>query len=722
MTRARRLGATGRPAPSAARPEATRAERVLDKVTALQNAGRLDEAEQRLGRLLADEPANTEARFKLGVVLTQGRRSHEAVPHLAAALKAAPHEPRYWLGLATSLLGAGRVPDAHAILKRFTEQGFPEAQTAATRTALVANLFTEAHQHYVAERWSEAEALLDIVVLLDQGHAEAVHMAGNIAVQTGRDQLGYDLLVIAISLNPKVGGYFANLANVMCKMEHFADAIEALRKSIELDPNNAIAYSNLGVVQHKTGALAAAIGSLETALRLDPDYPRAHSNLAVVLKEVGRLDEAVAAYDRALEIDPTFALCHSNRLFAKLYANGVGPAERLADAKTFGRLIADPLLRRRPFVNDRDPERRLRIGFVSGDFREHAVNAFFEPALKAFDRGALECFAYSNNNKDDAVTARLKGTFDHWRDIRGLDEDAAANLVEADAIDILVDLAGHTAGNRLLTFARKPAPIQVGWIGYPGTTGMAAMDYRLTDRHTEPEGLGDADSVEALWRLPGVSACYQANPRCPEVVARAPFEENGYVTFGCFNRFTKVSDETLRTWAEILERVPDARLFLEIANVDATEIRTEVEARLAANGLPLDRVILEPRAPKNRYVLYNRIDAALDPFPYNGGTSSLDTLYMGVPFVALEGTHYVARMGHSILANAGLPELSAPSREAYVDLAARIGTDRDWLRSLRADLRGRMQRSIHMDNDRLAADVGAAFRGMWRRWVSENAA
>ncbi|WP_336486662.1 tetratricopeptide repeat protein [Methylobacterium nigriterrae] len=692
-------------------------EKILRKAADHHRAGRQRDAERQYRRILESRPDHPEAHYKLGILANEGGRTDLAVPHLAAALKADPDQPRYWLSLATALLGSGRVPDARAVLQRFTERGFSDPQTAATKTAIVANLFSDAHRHYSEDRLAEAEALIDIIVLLDSGHAEAIHIAGNIAVRTHRFELAADLINIAISLDEGVAGYHANLGNVFCKQERYEDAGACLQHSLTLDPTNAIAHSNLGVVYHKLGYLPAAIASIERAIELDPAYPRAYSNLAVVLKEVGRLDEAVTCYDAALRLDPTFAMAHSNRLFAKMYAAGISPAEQLADAKLFGSLIADPLRRNRPFRNDRDPERRLRIGVVSADFREHAVNYFFEPALRRLDRAALELVAFSNNANDDAATERLRLAFDAWHDIAGLEDEAAADLIEAEAIDILVDLSGHTSGNRLLVLARKPAPIQVGWIGYPGTTGMAAMDYRFTDLYAEPPGRGDDLSVEALWRLPGVASCYQSNPDSPDVAAEAPHSANGYVTFGCFNRFTKVSDDALAAWAEILARVPDARLLLEIANIDAPEMRADVEARLTRLGLPLDRVILEPRTPQNRYVLYNRVDIGLDPFPYNGGTTSLDSLWMGVPFVALEGAHFVARMGHSILNHAGLAALSGRTREDYVALACRLADDHAWRDGIRAGLRARFAASPLMDNQRLADDVRDAWRAMWRLWV-----
>lgn len=693
------------------------AAKALQRAAADEQAGRWAEAERRYRGLIEADPHHAQAHYKLGIIASRTGRDHLSVPHLAEALKADPDQPRYWLALATALLGAGRVPDARSILHRFAARGFADAATKATITALVSNLFTEAHQHFQDGKLAEAEALIDIVVLLDEGHAEAIHLAGNIALLTNRLDLAFDLISIAVSLNDASAGFHANLGNVLSHQKRYDEAAICYGRALERDPVCYVAHSNLGVVFQKQGLLQRALGHLREALRLAPDYAKAHCNLGVVLKDLGHLDEAIASFGAALAFDPDTPLPHSNRVFARMYATGSTPLDQLADAKAFGERFADPLLRRRPFPNDRDPERRLRVGFVSGDFCEHAVNYFFEPALRSFDPAQIETFAYSNTQKEDAVTERLKAVFAHWRCLCGIDDDAAADLIEADGIDILVDLSGHTAYNRLLVFARKPAPIQVSWIGFPGTTGLKAMDYRLTDPYAEPPGLGDEFSVETLWRLPRVCACYQAPDRDLPIADHPPADRNGYVTFGCFNRFAKVSDATLGAWARILGQVPDARLLLEIADSDEPEVRAGVVARLERAGLPLDRTDIEARSPANRYVLYNRVDIALDPFPYNGGTTSLDTLYMGVPFVALAGEHYVARMGHQILMNVGLAELSAATEEEYVARACDLARDWEWLRRVRDGLRDRMIASPHMDHRRLAEDVVTAFREMWSLWI-----
>ena len=345
-----------------------------------------------------------------------------------------------------------------------------------------------------------------------------------------------------------------------------------------------------------------------------------------------------------------------------------------------------------------------------------------EPFLAEYDPARHETFAYSNGTARDAVTERLKARFGHWREIVGIDDEAVAGLIESDRIDILVDLSGHTAGHRLLVFARKPAPIEITWIGYPATTGLTSIDYRLTDSVYDPPGVTDRQHTERLWRLPGVSLCYQPYRPAPEVAERPPCARAGYMTFGCLNRFDKVGDAALALWARILAAVPTSRLLLAVVNGDDARTRSAVCDRLAAAGIASARIDLTPRTPDNRYGLYARVDLALDPFPHNGLTTSLDTLYMGVPFVALEGCHTASRMGAAVLRIADLPSLIARDADAYVAIACRLATDADALIRVRTGLRERLVVSPHMDHRRHAREVGAAFDRMWRDWLGTEPA
>ncbi|MDP4005617.1 tetratricopeptide repeat protein [Methylobacterium sp. NEAU K] len=694
------------------------AKRFLAKARDHRAAGRVERAEVSLRRVLGAEPDHPEAHYELGQ-LAAGRAPERAVTHFVTALRGAPQRPAYWLALASTLLAVDRQPDARAILERYKAQTFgPDAQ--ALTKAFVERTFAAAQSLYDRNKFPEAEALLDLVILLDEAHAHATYLAGAVAARTNRPELAYDLISIALYREPANPLFFSGLSTLLTNRGDHDGAISALERALELDPDHAMAHANIAGVYQRRFRYGDALRHAERAISLEPGNAGAHSNRGSALLALGRLGEAIEAFDRAIALDPSKLFVASNRLFAKLYSADIPHAEYAADALAYGRRYADPLLRRRPFALDRDPARRLRVGFVSGDFCNHALVRFFEPYLRVVDRDAFTVVAYMTHASEDAVSERLRPLFDGWHNLACLDDDEAADLIERDAIDILVDLSGHSAGNRLLLFARKPAPVQVTWIGHPGTTGLTAIDYRLTDPITDPPGLAEPLHTERLWRLPRVTATYAGVDDLPPVRERAPFEDTGYVTFGCFNRLTKVCDDALVTWARILMAVPDARLFMVVGDIATPEVRRAVEERLAGAGLPLDRVIFQPRVNSGYHELYHRVDIALDPYPYNGGTTSYDTLSMGVPFVTLRGGHAAARTGVSVLTAVGLPDLIGDSADAYVAIARDLACDRDRLRAIREGLRERLHASPLMDHCGLAADIGAAFRGMWRSWLSEG--
>lgn len=521
----------------------------------------------------------------------------------------------------------------------------------------------------------------------------------------------------SIKLAPSTEAY-GHLAQIMHGAGFFLEAAEYYKAALAITPDHVACLNNLGAVYFQMEQYKNAKDCYSKVLEIAPDNPSALTNIAAAFKAFGQLEDTVRCLKESLRIRPGHSMTLSNLLFAMIYAPSVAPQDLYETAKAYGASIIEPSFKKYKFSRDADPDRKLRIGYVSGDFRTHPVNYFFEPLINHHDRGAFEFFGYSNVKEPDAVTARVQKAFDVWRDIKGMQDAAVAELIFKDKIDILVDMAGHTAQNSLPVFARRPAPVQVTWLGYPATTGVAAMDYRITDVHAEPVGMTERLNVEALYRLPDIFCCYQPRERSPDVIDHPPFEDNGYVTFGCFNSFSKVTDAVLVMWGSILERVPDSRLLLEVLGLE--EFQKELEQRLTSLGLPLDRVILKPRKPQNHLSLYNKIDIALDPYPCNGGTTSMDCLWMGVPFVTLAGDSFVSRMGVSLLTNAGLPELIAGSEDEYRDKAVALANDRDRLRQTRRGLRERVQNSPLMDQKAFARSMEDAYRAMWRDWLSRQ--
>jgi len=477
--------------------------------------------------------------------------------------------------------------------------------------------------------------------------------------------------------------------------------------------------NNIGAAYYKMHRYNSAIDYFKRALEIKPDTDFVLAILAEALFRRGNHEESHSYFKRAIEISPTMFRTHSDMLLGVLYSDMFSPEYIKAEAEKFGENITKEVRVNTEFSNDKNPDRKLKIGYLSADFRDHPIPYFLESLFKNHDREKFEIHVYSTTLFDNPILQRLKKPVEHWKDVHTLsDEKICAEIIE-DKIDILLDLAGHTAYNHLKVFAQRAAPIQASWVGYPGTTGLKTMDYKITDPHLEHAGYEDGNTEE-LWRLPKIFCCYTPHEKSPAVIDHPPFEDNGYVTFGCFNNFAKVGDNVLKGWAEILLQVTDARLFIEIDGIQEDSFKASVESRMKAQGMPMGRVILEPRKRENQFALYNKVDIALDPFPANGGTTSMDTLWMGVPFVTLAGRHYIGRMGKSILTNAGLPELIAQSSEEYVSIAVNLAKDKDRLRRIRHNLRDRFSNSPAMDAPAFTKDMEEAYRGMWKKYCGAS--
>ena len=603
-----------------------------------------------------------------------------------------------------------------------------------------------AFQFHAAGQLAQAEARYRELLAADPDNAEALHLLGMLAHQTGRADEAIALLRRAVALAPAAAVYRCNLAGMLGKVgdneaaaeqahealrlrpdfpeahNNLGVALESLgrpaeaaaefRQAIRLRPGYAEAFHHLGNAMRKLGRPDDAVTGHRQAIRLRPDYAAAWGGLATALAEQGRLEEMLAAIRREAELGPDSAASHSSLLYALHYDPAYGPERLFAEHQQWDRRHGDPLRQHiRPHDNDRDPRRRLRIGYVSPDFRNHTVPRFFEPALAFRDRDRFEVYCYSDVTRPDAVTQRLRGLADCWRETARVSHDVLAEQVRRDRIDILVDLRGHGSDNRLPVFARRPAPVQVTMVGYFDTTGLSAMDYRITDAVQDPPGESDRFHTEKLERLPRTCWCYRPDDDAPEVTP-PPLERNGRVTFGCLNKVIKVTPELATLWARILANVPHSRLLLPVAGADEGGA---VRSLLARHGLPPGRVDTPPKAAARPEYLsrYGQVDVALDTFPFNGITTTCDGLWMGVPAVTLSGATSVSRAGASILEAAGLGELVARTGEQYVTIATELAADADRLRELRAGMRERVSGGALADGHGHAAALGAAYGRMW---------
>lgn len=499
-------------------------------------------------------------------------------------------------------------------------------------------------------------------------------------------------------------------------------ARSALRTAAGLDPDAPDVQHGLGLVALRVGDFERAQAYFEAAIRLQP-HPGYYNNLSLVLRHLGRSEESDAAVRRAVELAPDDAMLHSNMILYLNYAHGDDGSRLRAEADAWGRRHAAPLERRsRTGFPDRnrDRGRPLRVGYVSPDFRLHAVAFFLEPLLQAHDRGAVEIFCYSDVRVADDVTRRLRAQAGHWREAHAMDDDALERAMLADEIDIAVDLAGHTGGNRLQLFGRRVAPVQVSYLGYLGTTGVPAMDFRFTDAIADPVGRTEAYSSEELVRLAGGMFVYAGNAEVPLAPA-PPMMQSGVVTFGSFNPLTKITDATLRRWCALLERLPNSRLLIKAIGLGAEAQRDALRRRVAEAGASPERlVLLGPEERVDRHLeRYNEVDIAVDTYPYNSITTAFEALWMGVPLVTRAGSTQISRFAASTLTHLGLEDLVVATEAEYVEKAVALAGSPARLAELRRTLRGRLQRSTLCDAKRLAREVEGAYRAMWTRWCDD---
>ena len=531
---------------------------------------------------------------------------------------------------------------------------------------------------------AEAAALYDNVLAARPDHYGALHLKGVLALQAGDYEAAIDLIQRSLRIEPGQALALSNLGVAYRSLGRFDDAVVALRKALVLEPNSALALANLGQALSRSGAIA----------------------------------ESVSYSRRALALQPNQLGLQSSLLFAENYLAETDPLELADRARLVGELVAKANPARTSHPNDPSPDRPLRVGFVSGDMRSHPIGRFMLGGLHDIDPAQLELFAYANGKSEDAVTAALKAVLPRWLNVTGMNDARLDAQIVADEIDVLFDMSGHTVGNRMMVFARKPAPIAVSWIGYFATTGLTAIDYVLANRWVVPQS-EERQWTEKIWRLPDTYLCFTEPLDAPPPTP-LPALSNGVITFGCFNNFNKLNDRTLSSWGRLLALLPSARLILRSSGDYPEGMVANLEKRLVAAGIDLGRVRIDPKIGGYAAHLasYAEIDIGLDPFPYNGGTTTVEALYMGVPVLVRAGDRYVAHMGESILHNAGLPEWIAADEAAYPELGARLAADLPALAALRAGLRNRMLASPLFDAPRFARNFEQAVRGMWQIWCA----
>ncbi len=668
--------------------------------TALQSLGNYPGAVTAYEDALALQSGHFAALNNLGICLQRSGRMAAAAAAYARALQQRPDAAGALANLGTVLQALGRSEDAVKLLRRAVDLE-PGVAAHAVNLSIVL-----CHRR----DFDAAAALLEEVLAREPSNADAAFNLGNALHGQGRTQAAADCYRRASTLRPGHADALTNLGNVLKELGDFAASAAAYEAALRIDPASATVLNNAGCLLRTLGRLDEAEDLLRRALLAEPMRAALHDHLGSVLKDAGDLDAAIDCFRRSLALDPTNPATHGNLVYS-LSFQAARPEPVLEEAIHFAHRFADSLESGGPHANDRSPHRRLRIGYVSPDFRDHCQSLFTLPLLSHHDHDAFEIVCYSGVERPDDHTRRIAALADVFRDVRALDDAALAGLVRDDGIDILVDLTMHMARGRPLTFARKPAPIQVAWLAYPGTTGMSAMDYRLTDPRLDPDGC-DGQYRERSIRLPDSFWCYHPLTSGVDTpVSPLPALASGHVTFGCLNNPCKLTDATLALWGAVLHAVPGARMLML---APPGRHRERLARRLAAQGISSERVDFAPHRSRDQYLrAYDGIDIALDTLPYNGHTTSLDSLWMGVPTVTRIGETCVGRGGLSQLHQLGLTELAADSDSRFVDAAAALARDLPRLARLRQELRGRMERSPLMDAPRFARHVEAAYRHMW---------
>jgi len=675
---------------------------------ALKDQGKLDEAVACYRRALQLQPEYAKAHSNLGVVFWGQGKLDEAVACYRRALQLNPDFAEVQNNLGLALKDQGKLDEAVACYRRVLQL---KADSAEVHNNLGLALMDKG-------KADEAVACYRRALELKPGYAEAHNNLGNVFRDQGKLDEAVPCYRRALELKPDFAEAYNNLGAVFHDQGNLEEAVACYHRALQLKPDYAGAHSNLGNAWKDQGKLDEALACCRRALQLKPDYAEAYNNLGNSWKDQGRLDEALACYRRALQLKPDYAAAHSNLLSTLQYCAGVTP-RALAEAHAeYDRQHAAPLggiIAQRASVRGR--QGRLRLGFVSPDLGRHPVGYFLVRVLETLGQSEQETICYSDRIIKDDLTRRLQAAATRWRDVIGMSDQRLAEQIRSDSIDILFDLAGHTAHNRLLAFARKPAPIQVTWAGYVGTTGLRAMDYILADRYEIPPE-SEAYYCEKVLRMPDGYVCYDPPADAPPV-APLPALARGQLTMGCFNNPTKITPQVIEVWAKILRRLPGARLVLKFKGWDDRSVAGRFAEMFALHAIDPGRLELLGHSPHAELLAeYHRIDLALDPFPYSGGLTTCEALWMGVPVVTCPGATFASRHSLSHLSNVGLTETIAHDLDEYVELAVSLAGDLPHLAALRGGLRQRMAASPLCEGKRFAANLLSMLHDLWEKRIS----
>lgn len=580
---------------------------------------------------------------------------------------------------------------------------------------------TSAIALHVDGKLPEAESAFRILLHDDGQSADLLHLLANNLIAQNRHQDAIEYLDRAIALRPGSAAIHHELGIIASALGQHNAAEQSFRRALGLQPDFVEALASYAALLTHLGRLDEAENNYVRALELRPDFAPAAYNFGRLLHAEGRVAEATVHYRRAFIASPGFVDAHSNYIYWLNFDSAISPRAVFNAHVEWAQVHAEPLRSLIPIHrNESNPDRLLRIGYVSPNFVAHAAAYFFESTVASHDPSKVQIFGYSDVVRGDDHTERIKRHCSYWRDCAQLDDTRLAALIQEDKIDILVDLSGHTRGNRLAVFARKPAPVQITWNGYANTTGMSAMDYRISDYLADPPGLTEHLHTETLLRMPEAYMVF-SRPLASPTVGPLPAARSGTITFGSFNAISKITPVVVETWSRILKANLSSRLL--IAAVPSQSARVRICGMFGECGIDPTRLTLHGPVQRPDFLaLHHEADIALDPFPFNGTTTTCDSLWMGLPVITLAGASHVSRVGLSMLTNIGLPELIASSTDEYVTIATDLANHPNRLQEMRASLRQRMLASPVMDAPRFTKNLESAYRQVWHAWCMQRVA
>ena len=686
------------------------ADRLIAEGNRAEDAGELAQACELYRRAVALAPQHPKAHINLGIALEAMGDGASAIRSYEQALASDPAHPAANYNLGKLLHAHGEMVRAESLLTRAL-QGRPDFPEARIMLALV-----QVSQGKLDHAAIELEAALR---QRPDDFGALFHYAATLRA-LNRLEEAREVLKRAIAVDPSNTDAHAALSDVLAAQGDTAGATAELEVVVAQRPGWADALFNYGTMLRRQLRLEEAENAFRRALAAQPGHLGAGRMLGEVLLAQCRGDEAFESYRKARRDNPQDFGLESAELFALFSSDRVGDEELFARHAAFGKRLEAATPPRASFANSRDPERRLRIGYLSGDFRYHVVTLFMLPVLERHDRASCEVFCYSTADSTDRYTRQVAERADVWRAMGGQPPSQLTEAIAADGIDILIDLSGHSGTLQLATMAQRPAPVQATWLGYLNTTGLTRIHYRITDGFADPPGLTERYHTESLMRLPNCQWCYRPF-LSPPVAAVPPSVRKGFVTFGAFHQAGKISAAARRLWAEILAQVPDSRLL--VVGVARGRAQDDLLRDLSGPRVSRERITCIPYAPLEEYLrLFGEVDIALDSLPFSGGTTSCDTLWMGVPIVTMPGSRSASRSATSVVSNVGLTDWIASSPDDYVRRAVDFAGRRDLLAQLRASMRGRMAASPLMQEERFVRDLEQAYREMWRRWCAGNPA